>query len=54
MTLEDADRDIVADMIFTAKEVAEKLRLEGYKLTYHVGEKGGQEIFHIHLHLLAN
>ena len=53
MTLEEEDRDIVADMVYTAKKVAEKLNLEGYKLTFHVGEKGGQEIFHIHLHLLA-
>jgi histidine triad (HIT) family protein len=54
MTLADEDRDIVADMIFTAKKIGEDKGLEGYQLRFHVGEKGGQEIPHIHLHLLAD
>jgi histidine triad (HIT) family protein len=54
MTLEKSDRDLAGDIILTAKKVAELLGLEGYQLKFHVGAKGGQEVFHIHLHLLAN
>jgi histidine triad (HIT) family protein len=53
MTLEKSDRDLAGDIILTAKKVAELLGLEGYQLKFHVGTKGGQEVFHIHLHLLA-
>ena len=52
--LEEGDEQIVGHMIKTAKEIASKIGLEGYKLQFNVGKKGGQEIFHIHLHLLAN
>lgn len=27
---------------------------EGYKMTIHNGTNGGQEVFHIHAHILAN
>ena len=54
MTLGEEDKNIVAHLIFTAKKIAEEKGLEGYQLRFHVGEKGGQEIFHIHLHLLAD
>ena len=54
MTLADEDKDIVSHLIYTAKKIAEEKGLEGYQLRFHVGQKGGQEIFHIHLHLLAD
>jgi histidine triad (HIT) family protein len=37
----------------TANRVARKLGLEGYKLQVHVGEKGGQEVFHVHVHVMG-
>ena len=54
MTMEEADQELVGHMVWDAKKIAEDLGLEGYQLRFHVGEKGGQEIFHIHLHLLAD
>ncbi len=53
MTLEEEDRDIVSHLVYIAKKIAEDKGLEGYQLKFHVGEKGGQEIFHLHLHLLG-
>lgn len=49
------DRDIVADMFMVAKEMAVKAAVSksGYKLLFNVEKGGGQEIFHLHLHLIG-
>jgi len=49
------DRDIVADMFMVAKEMAVKASVStsGYKLLFNVEKGGGQEIFHLHLHLIG-
>ncbi len=51
--LEDKHKELVADMVYTAKDIAKEEKLEGYKLIFNVGERGGQIIFHLHLHLLG-
>jgi histidine triad (HIT) family protein len=53
MEIEEQDTDLLGHMLFVAKKIAADLELEGYWLKLHVGEKGGQEIDHIHFHLLA-
>lgn len=50
---EISDQLLLGELILTAKNIASEKKLEGYKLNFNVGEKGGQEIFHIHLHLLG-
>lgn len=40
-------------LFLVAKQVAEMENLEGYKLHMNVGEKGGQIVPHVHLHLLS-
>jgi histidine triad (HIT) family protein len=51
--LEEKDADLVAHLIFVAKKLAEKNACTGYRLQFNVGEKGGQVIFHLHLHLMG-
>lgn len=51
--LTEEDRGLVDHMIFTAKDIAEKEGCEGYRLQFNVGEKGGQIIPHLHLHLMG-
>lgn len=51
--LEESDSQIVGKMILAAKKIAKKLNLKGYKLLFNVGKDGGQEVFHIHLHLMS-
>ncbi len=53
--LTEADADILAELIMTAKEMArqEKVAESGYKLLYNVEKGGGQVIFHLHLHLMG-
>lgn len=49
---EEGERKLGA-LYRTANRIARQMGLEGYKLYAHVGEKGGQEVFHVHVHLLA-
>jgi len=51
--LQSNHQQIISKMIFTAKMLAEKLGLKGYKLVFNVGREGGQIIDHLHLHLLG-
>lgn len=46
------ERDLGA-LYRTTNRIAKGMGLEGYKMYAHVGEKGGQEVFHVHVHLLA-
>ena len=40
-------------LILTAQRWAAEKGIPGYKLTYHVGKEGGQEVPYLHLHFLA-
>ena len=51
--LEEQHKDLVAQMIFAARDIAKVNNMEGYKLCFNVGEKGGQVVKHLHLHLLG-
>lgn len=52
--LEDGDEKIMGHLMRVAQKVARAQNLSGYRLQFNVGKDGGQEIFHIHCHLLAN
>ena len=49
------DTMLMGKLIATAKKIAEDLKIseKGYKLLIRVGEHGGQEVEHIHLHLIG-
>lgn len=47
------DEKLIGHMMMLANELAKKNKLEGYRLQFNVGEKGGQVIFHLHLHLMG-
>jgi histidine triad (HIT) family protein len=53
--LTDDDRDILAEMIMTAGQMAKAQNVDksGYKLLFNVEKGGGQVIFHLHLHLIG-
>ncbi|MDD2487036.1 MAG: HIT domain-containing protein [Candidatus Gracilibacteria bacterium] len=53
-SLDDSDSDIVGGMFTLARDLAKERSIDGYQLKFNVGEKGGQVIFHLHLHFLAN
>ena len=47
--------DLLGEMLYTATKIAKELEIaeNGYKLLIRTGFNGGQEIPHIHLHLLG-
>ncbi|MFT7184208.1 MAG: histidine triad (HIT) family protein [Oceanicoccus sp.] len=51
--LEEEDAALVAHMVMVAKKMAKEQECKGYKLLFNVGEKGGQVVFHLHLHLMG-
>jgi histidine triad (HIT) family protein len=40
-------------LILKAQKFAKKHGFSGYKLTFHVGKEGGQEVMYLHLHLMS-
>lgn len=53
--VDDDDAALVGKMVLVAKKVAKECGLaeSGYRLVFNCNEDGGQEVFHIHLHLLG-
>lgn len=49
------DEQLLGRMILTGKKMAkaEKLSDDGYRLVFNVNSGGGQEVYHIHLHVLG-
>ena len=53
--LTEKDAVLAGRLILTGKKVAEKLQTseKGYKMLFRVGKWGGQEVEHIHLHIIG-
>ena len=53
--LDDTDSDLIAKMILTARNLAKKKGIDktGYRLVFNSGTDAGQEVDHIHLHILG-
>ncbi len=51
----DGEWDIVTELVMTAKDMAAKMSVDksGYRLFFNVEKGGGQEVFHLHLHLIG-
>lgn len=54
-TVKEEDASLIGKMFLIAKRIAEDLNIseKGYKLLIRVGKDGGQEVPHLHLHLLG-
>ncbi len=51
--LTDATEHVPGMLIHKAQHFAKENGINGYKLTFHVGKGGGQEVFYLHLHFLS-
>jgi histidine triad (HIT) family protein len=51
----DEDAQLLGNMVLRAKKLAqdEGLSEDGYRLVFNINSGGGQEVYHIHLHLLG-
>lgn len=54
MDLESGDEKLIGHIVEKSRDLAKKSNLTGYKLQFNVGKDGGQEVMHVHMHLLAN
>lgn len=51
--LDEKTEHVPAMLIRKAQKFAKEQGIDGYKLTFHVGRGGGQEVFFLHLHFLS-
>lgn len=47
------DKEIAAALLMSTKKTAQKLGITDYRTVINTGKEAGQEVFHIHLHILA-
>ena len=52
--LKESDADVMGKLMLAAKKIADILELKnGYRCVFNNGSDGGQEVEHIHLHLMG-
>ena len=53
--LKEADADLAGELLVAAAEVArlEGVGESGYRVVTNVGERAGQSVFHLHVHVLG-
>ena len=53
--ISDEDEQLLGHMLVVARQLAaaEGIDADGYRLIINCNEHGGQEVFHLHLHLLG-
>ncbi|MFH1534121.1 MAG: histidine triad nucleotide-binding protein [Nitrospirota bacterium] len=50
---QESDAELLSHMLLVAKKVAADKELKGYRVQIHTGREGGQEVFHLHYHLMS-
>ena len=54
MEIEEQDEALIGKMFIVIKKLAKEFGLEnGYRIVNNCGSDGGQEVMHLHLHLLG-
>ncbi|PIE44251.1 MAG: histidine triad nucleotide-binding protein [Gammaproteobacteria bacterium] len=53
--IEESDREIIGQLFIATKRIAKDQGFdkEGYRVVINCNDDGGQDVYHIHLHLLA-
>ena len=47
------DKNLLGELMMTVKAVTEKLGIHSYRTVINTGKDAGQEVFHLHIHILA-
>ena len=47
------DKDLIGELMVCVTTVTEKLGIKSYKTIINTGKDAGQEVFHLHIHILA-
>lgn len=48
------DERLLGKLMMTVKEAAKKVGLKSYKTLINTGKEAGQEVFHLHIHILGD
>ena len=48
------DKNLMGELLQTVKDAAKKVGLKSYRTVINTGKEAGQEVFHLHLHVLGN
>ncbi len=53
--IDDADAELIGCMLLVARDIAkqEGIAASGYRLVINCNVDGGQEVFHLHMHLIG-
>ena len=53
--IDDADAELIGRLLLVARDIAkqEGIAASGYRLVINCNEDGGQEVFHLHMHLIG-
>lgn len=47
------DKTLMAELVQTVKDVTKKIGLKAYRTQINTGKEAGQEVFHLHIHVLG-
>ena len=47
------DKNLLGELMLAVKTVTKKLGIKSYKTLINTGKEAGQEVFHLHIHILA-
>ena len=47
------DKELLGELMMTIKNTTQKLGIKSYKTVINTGKEAGQEVFHLHIHILA-
>ncbi len=48
------DKALMSELIQTVKDVTEKVGMKSYKTLINTGKEAGQEVFHLHIHVMGD
>mgnify|MGYP002868531078 FL=1 len=47
------DKELMSELLQTVKDVTKKIGLKSYRTQINTGKEAGQEVFHLHIHILG-
>lgn len=47
------DKNLMAELLQTVKDAAKKAGMKAYKTQINTGKEAGQEVFHLHIHVMG-
>ena len=47
------DKNLMGELLIAVKETTKKIGLKSYKTLINTGKEAGQEVFHLHIHILG-